>query len=232
MKCWGMRNVASGKVKEAWMGSLDSPPPYKSKMEENTKKKQARVIPTPVSMTFRIFGMHPCTYNPSTQHYFVRWCSPPVMHTVLNLVWFSLLLITSSVGMGRLFLYPQFVKDSESDEMQLLGVLIIVGCLFNAWVNVLSRLILWRPFCDFFNKWRDLASSTDLNPFRHVGLILSVYIAFLICFLGVVGAVCMLGSSHLFLATVDLLARVLLLVTEEWLVGAKGQVRAEGHEYR
>lgn len=232
MKCWGMRNVASGKVKEAWMESLDSPPPYKSKMEENTKKKQARVIPTPVSMTFRIFGMHPCTYNPSTQHYFVQWCSPPVMHTVLNLVWFSLLLITSCVGMGRLFLYPQFVKDSESDEMQLLGVLIIVGCLFNAWVNVLSRLILWRPFCDFFNKWRDLASSTDLNPFRHVGLILSVYIAFLICFLGVVGAVCMLGSSHLFLATVDLLARVLLLVTEEWLVGAKGQVRAEGHEYR
>lgn len=201
-------------------------------MEGNAKKKQARIIPTPISMTFRVFGMHPCTYDPSTQHYSVRWCSTPVIHTILNLVWFSLLLITSCFGMARLFSYPDFLKDSGSDEMQLLGVLIIVGCLLNAWVNVLSRLILWRPFCDFFNKWRDLASTTDLNPYRHVGIILSVYIAFLICFLGVIGTVVMLGSSSLFLATVDLLARVLLMVREEWLVGTRGQVRVKGHEQK
>lgn len=199
---------------------------------EKVKKKHARPMPTPVSITFRVFGMHPCTYDPSTQQYSMRWCSLSVIHTILNLVWFSLLLITSCLGIARLFSYPDFLKDSGSDEMQLLGVLIIVGCLCNAWVNVLARLILWKSFCDFFNKWKDIATNTDLNPFRNVGIMLSVYLSFLICFLCVVGAVCMLGSSDLFLATVDLLARVLLLAKGDWLMGTKAQVSGKDHEHK
>lgn len=101
--------------------------------------------------------------------------------------------------------------------MQLLAVLIIVGCLFNAWVNVFARLVFWRPFCDFFNRWMEIASTTDLNPFKCIDIILFVYIASLIAFLGSVAAISMSTSSDLFLGAVDLLARVLLLANEKLL---------------
>ena len=146
----------------------------------------------------------------------MRWCSLSAIHALVLVVWLSLLLITSSIGMANLFSF-NFHKGSGAEEMQLLAVLIIVGCLFNAWVNTLSRVVLWRSYCDFTNRWMEIATTTDLNPFKSIDIILFIYIASLVVFLGAVSAMSMSITSDMFIGSVNLLARVLLLADEKGL---------------
>lgn len=211
MRCCGARRVWSKGVKEAWLGALE--PPAQTPTKEHVRRNQSLLLPRIISCTFRLFGMHPCTFDRTTHQYTMRWCSPSAWYSLVLLAWLSLLLVTSLVGMVRLFL--NFPKGSGTDEMQLLAVLIIVGCLLNAWVNVLCRLLQWRSFCDFINRWMHIASTTDLHPFRRSDIMLFVYVASLIVFLGSVAGMSMSTSSSLFLGAVDLLARVLLLMEDK-----------------
>lgn len=214
MLCCGTRVVGAREgVKEAWLDPLKLP--SQAPRKDCLRKEHSCMLPRCVSFTYRVFGMHPCTIDTTTQRYMMRWCSPSAIHCVLLLLWLSILLITSSVGMARLF-SSNFHKGSGANEMELLAVLIIVGCIFNAWVNVFARLVQWRSFCTFFNGWMEIYSTTDLNPFKSIDIVLFSYIAALLVFLGAVVAMAMSTSSDLLLGTVELLAHVLLLAEEKF----------------
>ncbi|XP_045116719.1 uncharacterized protein LOC123507672 [Portunus trituberculatus] len=213
MRCCRARRLWSREgVKEAWLGPLE--PPAQTPTKEHVRRKQSLMLPRIISCTYRVFGMHPCTFDRTTHQYTMRWCSPSAWYSLVLLAWLSLLLVMSLVGMVRLF-SSDFHSGSRADEMQLMAMLIIVGCLLNAWMNMLCRLLHWRSFCDFINRWMHIASTTDLHPFRRSDIMLFVYVASLIAFLGSITAMSMSTSSDLFLGAVDVLARVLLLTEDK-----------------
>ncbi|XP_042223625.1 uncharacterized protein LOC121867673 [Homarus americanus] len=171
-----------------------------------------------IRLTLRLLGIVPYTYSRTLQEYVLAWRSVAALHTLLVFAWLTALLITTSVGLVRMFLRSQFLdKSSESHETELLGVVIIVGCLLNAWVEVLNVVLYGHPICKFLNQWKVLVAETSLDPTKGLRVSSIVHALFLYAFVIAVLVVAVIGPPDKLMDIVDLLAQVLFMVSPEWL---------------
>ncbi|XP_045618629.1 uncharacterized protein [Procambarus clarkii] len=172
-----------------------------------------------IRVTLRGLGMVPYRYSCASRRYELRWRSWRGAHTLAVLVWLSGLVVSTCVGLATVFLQAQPVRAtaSGSHEVQLMGMAIIVGCLLNAWVEVLNLVMLGQPLCAFLNQWQQLAARTTLDPTRGLRLASCVYAIFLYAFVVAVLVVAVLGPPAMLMDIVDLLAQVLFLVDPRWL---------------
>lgn len=167
-----------------------------------------------IRLTLRILGLVPFTYVKGT--YQLKWCSLAAVHAVFVMLWFTALVVSTAVGITRLFSSDVF-SNSQNHAMELMGVGIIASCLLNAWVDAINTLYYGRLFCDFLNSWHRLAHDTGLNP--TVGLRRSscIHSLFLFTFVVAMAISSLIGPPAMLLQIIKRLAQVLLLIPEEWL---------------
>ncbi|KAK7067040.1 hypothetical protein SK128_007179 [Halocaridina rubra] len=169
-----------------------------------------------IRITLMIVGIVLYTFNESKNEFEFRWCSVAAIHTLITYAWLNALMVTTSIGLARLFLYPIPSPTSGSHEMELMAVIIIVGCLFNAWVEVFNLFCNRHTFCKFINNLDSLHKKTGFDlakGLRKSSFILMIFLgAFILAMLvaGVFGGQSMQGI-------VDALTRVLFLVPQEYL---------------
>ncbi|XP_069974442.1 uncharacterized protein [Penaeus vannamei] len=167
-----------------------------------------------IRLTLRVLGLVPFTYVKGT--YQLKWCSLAAVHAVFVMLWFTALVVSTAVGITRLFSSDVF-SNSQNHAMELMGVGIIASCLLNAWVDAINTLYYGRLFCDFLNSWHRLAHDTGLNP--TVGLRRSscIHSLFLFTFVVAMAISSLIGPPAMLLQIIKRLAQVLLLIPEEWL---------------
>ncbi|MPC42391.1 hypothetical protein E2C01_036012 [Portunus trituberculatus] len=163
-----------------------------------------------------ILGLNPFTYSPASRCYTFQWCSLGAVYTLFTLAWLSALIVTSFIGLLSLLSNSSHHTSGVSD-LQIMGVAIVFGCLFNAWLNVLTILLRARQYCDLYNGWLDLISFTGLDPHKGIKLASHIYAAFLLVFVIIVLAMGVAGPPDLLLAIVDLLTKVLFLIDTDRL---------------
>lgn len=163
-----------------------------------------------------ILGLNPFTYSPALRCYTFQWCSLGAVYTLFTLTWLSTLIVTSFIGLLSLLSASSHHTTGVSD-LQIMGVAIVFGCLFNAWLNVLTTLLRARQYCNLYNGWLELISSTGLHPHKGIKLASHIYAAFLLVFVTSVLAMGVAGPPDLLLAIVDLLTKVLLLIDTDQL---------------
>lgn len=192
----------------AWKVRSEAPPP---------QPEETNIIHRPfllIRLTLRILGLVPFSYVKGA--YQLRWLSLAAVHTILVMLWFTALVITTAVGISRLF-NSDFFSDSQNHTMELMGVGIIASCLLNAWVDAINILYYGRLFCDFMNSWHRLAKDTGLNP--TVGLRRSscIHSFFLFAFVVAMVISSVIGPPAMLLQIIKRLAQVILLIPEDWL---------------
>ncbi|KAK8723829.1 hypothetical protein OTU49_011564 [Cherax quadricarinatus] len=186
--------------------------------EEETKEKDLLHRPLLlIRITLSLLGIVPYSYNSDTHRYVLNWRSWAGLHTIGVFLWLCALLVSTSVGIVRVFVQSQFLQESGNHELELMGVVIIVGCLLNAWVEVINVIILGRSLCNFLNLWQMFSARTSLDPTRRLRFASCVYAIFLYAFVFAVLVVAVLGPSDMLMGIVDLLTQVLFLVSPQWL---------------
>ncbi|XP_066948371.1 LOW QUALITY PROTEIN: uncharacterized protein Orco [Macrobrachium rosenbergii] len=167
-------------------------------------------------ITLRVMGTIPMKYNKETGNYEFRWLTFSAMHTCVIFAWFNILLVTTGIGLGRLFTECDFLGKSTSHEIELLTVIIIVGCLLNAWVEVFYLLYHRNSFCSYLGEWQAIARRTGLNPAKGLRRSTSILAIFLYTFIVLVLIASAFGGDTL-VGVEDALAKVFLLIPEDWL---------------
>ncbi|XP_071535837.1 uncharacterized protein [Panulirus ornatus] len=108
--------------------------------------------------------------------------------------------------------------DKQSTyQTQLMGGVIIFGCLFNAWVEVLNGIRMGRRTCRLINTWLSWVATTGTEVtagLRHfsVGVPIFVY-----SFLGALFFIVIFSSPRMVVQTGEALAQVMFLLPEQWL---------------
>lgn len=171
-----------------------------------------------IAIRFSLFilGLNPYTYCSALKCYTFRWWSLGAVYTVFTLAWLTGLIVTSFIGLANL-LFASTHQNAKVSDLQVMGVVIVFGCLFNAWLNVLTTLSRAHRYCELYNGWLELASSTSLRPHKGIRVASHIYAVFLLVFVICVLAMGVAGPPDLLLAIVDLLTKVLFLVDEDWL---------------
>lgn len=197
-------------LNSVWAWRARNDPPTARPDETNIIHRPFKLI----RFTLRILGLVPFTYVKGT--YQLRWCSLAAVHAVFVMLWFTALVVTTAVGITRLF-NSDVLSKSQNHAMELMGVGIIASCLLNAWVDAVNTLYYGRLFCDFMNSWHRLAQDTGLNP--TVGLRRSscIHSLFLFTFVVAMGISSLVGPPAMLLQIIKRLAQVILLIPEEWL---------------
>ncbi|XP_068210583.1 uncharacterized protein [Palaemon carinicauda] len=169
-------------------------------------------------ITLKVMGTIPMNYNEESGQYEFRWLTFSAMHTCIIFVWFSILVVTTSIGLGRLLTECDFLGESHSHEIELLTVIIIVGCLMNAWVEVFYLLYNRNRFCTYLGQWQDIAQRTGLNPTKGLRRSTTILAIFLYTFIVLVLIASAFGGDTLG-GVENALAKVFLLIPEEWFTG-------------
>ena len=168
-----------------------------------------------IRISLFILGLHPYTYCPIFKSYTFRWRSFGAIYTLFTLAWLTGLIVTSFIGLAKLFSASNY-HNAQVTDLQVMGVTIVFGCLFNAWLNVLATLSRARQYCDLYNGWLELTVSTSVRPHKGIRVASHVYAVLLMIFVISVLAMGLAGPPDLLIAIVDLLTKVLLLTDEDW----------------
>lgn len=187
--------------------------------------------------SLQLLGSMPYSFDKARGEYRLSWKSFSGLHMLATSTWLTLLFAITTYGLFARFLYLPGAKSSphvvavnanvnnsppvnvDVDEQstyqtKLMGVVIIYGCLFNAWVEVLNGVRMGRRTCRLVNTWLTWVATTGTEAtagLRHfsVGVPIFVY-----SFLGALFFIVIFCSPRMVVQTGEALAQVMFLLPE------------------
>lgn len=100
---------------------------------------------------------------------------------------------------------------------EFMGILVVLGSVYNAWVQTLTVFYRRRPLASFLNKWvhdiltRDIDPLPGLFKIANVSCLLLFGLAFLLLMF------CLVGKPDLLVGIVEAFSREILMVSDKWM---------------
>lgn len=177
-----------------------------------------------LQMTNRAVGVLPYRYCESRGKYEMAWKSVPCAHTLLTGVYMTALMLTAATGIIRKIIADDFFGGGpEARDVQgikLMGIILVGGNLFNAWLQVFFVLYVSPRYCRLLNSWNALAAASALEPTAGVRAAVYKLVGFLAVFWLVVFLMTVVGEPKIVSHVLDGVAETLLLVPPSWLARA------------
>ena len=212
-----------------------------SKIMENTQtrndKKDYRVLLKtlgPLKILMVLCGVIPYSYKIASNRYFFKWKSTRAIHSIIVETWFLAQIITSLIGLFTFdFTYSNYPSLESLDEEQkdyirfrhhnltieYMIVMIIIGCLINASIQLFSFILHAKTICQYMNIMQDYAFRCGDQPNSKIRALTLIY-AFLICGFAICLFTTMVSGFPLVIITAfDFLSEILFLIPFKTFIG-------------
>ena len=181
--------------------------------------QQFRTTMRPLWQLLQVLGMVPFRFCQHNGQYELSWCSWAAWRTILTTVYVTTLLAVSVTGLvivlssgGSNNLDP----DEEIVAIKLAGIILIMQCLINTWIQFLCVMGTVRRLCSLMNSWCLLAADCVLDITKGVKLVLLRQLSFLFLFWSVSITLTLLTYPGVYISILDALGQTMLLLPKDW----------------
>lgn len=173
----------------------------------------------PIQWLTQVLSLVPYRYNKEKKQYELSWCTWAAWRTVFTAVYLTVLVAASVTGMVMLISRGGTAAmgvDENSAAISLAGVILVMQCLLNAWVQLLCTLGTARRMCRLANSWCSIAANTTLNITRRMKLVILRQLTFLAVFWSVIITLTLLEYPVMLLDILDALGHNMFLLPSTW----------------
>lgn len=198
--------------------SEDAPPDIPAVKSTNVLHRPLR----PLHFVLGVAGLWPYRYDQAASRYRLSWRSAQGVHTLLTFGYISILLVTTVIGVIRLVVAQQtdaadLAADPQARTIKIVGVVMVVGYLINAWVQLLNTISAGRRLCRLLNEWNQFHASSLIDPTKGLYVKSCVKVVYMVTFMIVMLVLTVVGKPEFLLDVLDGLAEHIFLVPSTWL---------------
>lgn len=153
------------------------------------------------------FSLVPFLYNEKSGQYEFSWCSVAAWRTILTAIY-----VTVIVGASIIGLVMMFIREDYPTAVSLAGVILIMQCLLNSWVQLLCILGTARRQCQLMNSWYFIAADNAFDITKGMKLVIIRQLSFLATFWFVSLSMTLFGYPKMMMDILDVLSQNMLLL--------------------
>lgn len=181
----------------------------------------------PMRWLLQVLSLVPYRYNEKNGQYEFSWCSVAAWRTIFTAIYVTVIVAASIIG-----LVMMFIRDEYPTSVSLAGVILIMQCLLNAWVQLLCTLGTARRQCRLMNSWCFIAADSALNITKGMKLVIIRQLSFLAIFWSVSLSLTLFSYPEMIMEILDVLGHNILLLPRSLtlLPAPLPLVRTPGHD--
>ncbi|XP_047472180.1 uncharacterized protein LOC125027261 [Penaeus chinensis] len=177
----------------------------------------------PLHFVLGLAGLWPYWYDKAASEYKLLWLSAQGAHTMLTFGYISVLLLTTAFGVFRMVLLQQTdaadpPADPKKQSIKITGVVMVVGYLINAWVQLLNTILAGRRLCRLLNRWNKFHVATFIDPTKGLYVKSCVKVVYMVAFMITMLVLTVVEVPEFLLDVLDGLAEHIFLVPSAWLI--------------
>ena len=201
------------------------------------KKRRKHNILVPHYKVFRIIllllGFVPNIYDKKKRKFIVKWRSFTGIHCILTAIWITTVSVTTCLGLYTISeAHPNsekfppetrnyFEQRKKTAVIEHMGVIIVIGCVINAWIQIFSMIWYSQKICTLMNLWHDFAIKHAIDPTPGVKKATHIHAGVIFLFMVWVVATIFVGRPKIIVYVFDCLAHVILMVPVNWLITSR-----------
>lgn len=227
----GLRELGSWEAREAadiatgapsMLEAMASNVPIKAWSQEAPLKKSVLQSPLlALRRALRVLGIVPYSYDEGTREYQLSWRRIPGLQTLVTASYMTTLFVTAAVGVVRMFLFRADVQPSPHDNADFgtkaMGAVVLYGCLFNAWAELMNAVYAGRRLVGLLNSWNALVARTGLDPTEGLRTPVRVQVGFLFLFSLAMVVMTAVGRPVVVIHVIDGVGEAFFMIPPQWL---------------
>lgn len=173
----------------------------------------------PMWWLVEVLSLVPYRYNRKKDQYQFSWCSMAVCRTIFTAFYVTVIVATSVIGLVTLVTRGEKSAtggDENPTVVSLAGVILVMQCLVNAWVQLLCILRTVRRQCQLMNSWYYTAGNSALDITKGMKFVIIRQLSFLVIFWSVSLSLTLLGYPEMMMDILDVLAQNMFLLPRSW----------------
>lgn len=195
-------------------------------LSDTSAEKRVNVLRRPLRplhFVLGLAGLWPYWCDKATSEYKLSWLSAQGVHTMLTFSYISVLLVTTAFGVVRLVVLQQTdaaeaPADPKKQTIKIIGVVMVVGYLINAWVQLLNTISAGRRLCRLLNRWNQFHGATFIDPTKGLYVKSCMKVVYMAAFIVTMLVLTVIGVPEFLLDVLDGLAEHIFLVPSAWLI--------------